>query len=84
MAIADGVVSSEAGAQRALEPPRRQSLIALTVWLLGLPIALLAWHSADGIVAMVPSQYPPLYPWLIGLPDDTVLAVRRPHTGLTG
>lgn len=24
------------------------------------------WHSADGIVSSVPSEYPPLYPWLIG------------------
>jgi hypothetical protein len=24
------------------------------------------WHSADGIVGTVPSEYPPLYPWLIG------------------
>ena len=24
------------------------------------------WHSADGIVSAVPSEYPPLYPWLIG------------------
>lgn len=25
-----------------------------------------AWHSSDGIVAAVPSEYPPLFPWLIG------------------
>jgi hypothetical protein len=24
------------------------------------------WHSADGIVGTVPSEYPPLYPWLVG------------------
>lgn len=24
------------------------------------------WHSADGIVPSVPSDYPPLFPWLIG------------------
>jgi Arabinofuranosyltransferase N terminal len=24
------------------------------------------WHSSDGIVGSVPSEYPPLYPWLIG------------------
>ena len=24
------------------------------------------WHSADGIVPSVPSNYPPLFPWLVG------------------
>jgi hypothetical protein len=24
------------------------------------------WRSADGIVSALPSEYPPLYPWLIG------------------
>jgi hypothetical protein len=24
------------------------------------------WHSADGIVTSVPSNYPPLFPWLVG------------------
>jgi hypothetical protein len=25
-----------------------------------------AWHSSDGIVPSVPSNYPPLFPWLVG------------------
>ena len=24
------------------------------------------WHSSDGIVPSVPSNYPPLFPWLVG------------------
>ena len=24
------------------------------------------WYSADGIVRSVPSNYPPLFPWLVG------------------
>ncbi|MGH3266840.1 MAG: hypothetical protein ACRDNS_33225, partial [Trebonia sp.] len=37
------------------------------------------WRSADGIVSAVPSEYPPLYPWLIGrgLADREQLAVGR-------
>ena len=43
------------------------------------------WHSSDGIVPSVPSNYPPLFPWLVGrtsalihVPPGGCSARRRP------
>ena len=43
------------------------------------------WHSSDGIVPSVPSNYPPLFPWLVGRASALVahpgLAAARPGGG---
>ncbi len=39
------------------------------------------WHSSDGIVPSVPSDYPPLFPWLVG---RTAALVHMPAWKLLG
>ena len=40
-----------------------------------------AWRSSDGIVSTVPSQYPPLFPWVVG---HTAALVHVPALAVAG